>query len=148
MVLSGGLQPTWGGRSSSHSPGRPSAAIGDQSAGRHPAPLAGASGVGGLAATVLFLVAAATDLPFRGRLWLSESALRQYIAGPPGDNVGGGAAGLFEFKRVIRTENGAVYFITGYNFKDSYGFVYLPPGVNSHLPVEHVFGLWYWFDSW
>jgi hypothetical protein len=105
-------------------------------------------GWAGLSATGLFLVAAYTDLPFRGRLWLSESALRQYMAGPPGDDMSGGSAGLYQFERVIRTEDGAVYFITGYNFKDPYGFVYLPPGVTAHQPVEHVFGPWCWFDRW
>ncbi len=107
--------------------------------------------VAGLVAGVLIQVAWATDLPLVVRLRLSQPALQRFMADPqacPPGRTTGGATGLFDFEWVFRAENGAVYFITGYGFKEPYGFVYLPPGATAHQPVEHLFGPWYRFNRW
>src|SRR5262245_7918607 len=105
-------------------------------------------GIAGLLAAALIQVSWITTLPFQTRLWASDSALQQYAANLPVGRTDGGSAGLFNFEWTTRGENGAVYFVIGYSFKDAYGFVYLPAGASAHQPVEHVFGPWYRFDQW
>jgi hypothetical protein len=44
--------------------------------------------------------------------------------------------------RVVSQKDGAVEFVTGYGFKNPYGFMYLPNGPTSYQHGEHVFGPW------